>query len=83
MRTPIILPELGEGDEELRVSCWLADLGDPVDAGDRLVEILFDGVTIDIASEHTGILTRIESSMDAVVRSGDVLGWLESAEETP
>ena len=54
MRTPSVLPELGTGDEELRVSCWLVDLGDAVVAGDRIVEILFDGVTFDVTAEQTG-----------------------------
>jgi pyruvate/2-oxoglutarate dehydrogenase complex dihydrolipoamide acyltransferase (E2) component len=81
MLSPVILPELGVGDEELRVSCWLVDLGDRIAAGDRLVEILFDGVTFDVASEQSGILARIERPFEAVVRAGDVLGWIEAEEE--
>jgi 2-oxoglutarate dehydrogenase E2 component (dihydrolipoamide succinyltransferase) len=80
MRSPVILPDLGVGDEELRVSCWLVDLGDAVDAGDRIVEILFDGVTFDVTAEQSGIVTRIERHLDSVVRSGDVLGWIEIGE---
>jgi 2-oxoglutarate dehydrogenase E2 component (dihydrolipoamide succinyltransferase) len=77
MRSPVRLPDLGAGDEELRVSCWLVDLGDAVDAGDRIVEILFDGVTFDVTAEQSGTVTRIERALDSVVRPGDVLGWLE------
>ncbi len=80
MRIPVILPELGAGDEELRVSCWLADLGDAIGAGDRIVEILMDGVTFDLAAEQSGILTRIEKPLDSVVRTGDTLGWIEADE---
>jgi 2-oxoglutarate dehydrogenase E2 component (dihydrolipoamide succinyltransferase) len=82
MRSPVILPDLGAGDEELRVSCWLVDLGDAVDAGDRIVEILFDGVTFDVTAEQSGTVTRIERALDAVVRPGDVLGWLEIEKES-
>jgi pyruvate/2-oxoglutarate dehydrogenase complex dihydrolipoamide acyltransferase (E2) component len=78
MRTPLKLPDLGVGDEELRVSCWLVDLGDAIDEGDRVIEILMDGVTFDVLAESSGTLTRIERPLDAVVRAGDVLGWLES-----
>jgi pyruvate/2-oxoglutarate dehydrogenase complex dihydrolipoamide acyltransferase (E2) component len=81
MRTPVLLPEIGTDDEELRVSCWLVDLGDAVVAGDRIVEILFDGVTFDVTAEHSGRVTRIERSLDAVVRAGDTLGWIETDEE--
>jgi pyruvate/2-oxoglutarate dehydrogenase complex dihydrolipoamide acyltransferase (E2) component len=80
MRTPLTLPELGAGDEELRVSCWLVDLGDAVDEGDRVVEILMDGVTFDVSAERSGTLARIERPLDVVVRAGDVLGWLECDE---
>ena len=63
------------------MSCWLVDLGDLIAAGDRIVEILFDGVTFDVAAEQSGILTRIERPLEAVVRTGDVLGWIETDEE--
>jgi 2-oxoglutarate dehydrogenase E2 component (dihydrolipoamide succinyltransferase) len=82
MRSPVRLPDLGAGDEELRVSCWLVDLGDAVDAGDRIVEILLDGVTFDVTAEQSGIVTRIERALDSVVRRGDVLGWLEIEKES-
>jgi pyruvate/2-oxoglutarate dehydrogenase complex dihydrolipoamide acyltransferase (E2) component len=78
MRTSLKLPDLGVGDEELRVSCWLVDLGDAIDEGDRVIEILMDGITFDVLAESSGTLTRIERPLDAVVRTGDVLGWLES-----
>ena len=60
------------------MSCWLVDLGDAIDEGDRVIEILMDGVTFDVLAESSGTLTRIERPLDAVVRAGDVLGWLES-----
>jgi pyruvate/2-oxoglutarate dehydrogenase complex dihydrolipoamide acyltransferase (E2) component len=82
MRSPVRLPDLGAGDEELRVSCWLVDLGDVVDAGDRVVEILLDGVTFDVTAEQSGTVTRIERALDSVVRPGDVLGWLETDKES-
>ncbi|HXY32792.1 MAG TPA: lipoyl domain-containing protein [Planctomycetaceae bacterium] len=82
MRVPLTLPDLGAGNEDLRVSCWLVDLGDAVDEGDRVVEILMDGVTFDVLAERSGTLTRIERPLDAVVRTGDVLGWLENREDS-
>jgi pyruvate/2-oxoglutarate dehydrogenase complex dihydrolipoamide acyltransferase (E2) component len=80
MQTAVRLPELGAGDDEIRVSCWLVDLGDAVGAGDRIVELLIDGVTFDLSVECTGILTRIDKSLDAIVRTGDILGWIETDE---
>ena len=81
MRTPVRLPDLGAGEDELRVSCWLVDLGDSVDEGDRIVEIVADGITFDVAAECSGTITRIERSLDSIVRPGDVLGWIEKIED--
>jgi pyruvate dehydrogenase E2 component (dihydrolipoamide acetyltransferase) len=78
MRIAVILPELGAGEDELRVSCWLVDLGDVVEAGDRIVEILCDGVTFDVIAEQSGTVNRIEKPLESVVRAGDVLGWIET-----
>ena len=78
MRVPISLPELGADNELVRISCWLADLGEPVDEGDRLVEVLIQGITFDVPAPASGTLTRIEKSLDADVRAGETLGWIEA-----
>lgn len=77
MTTPIILPELGSRGI-VRVSCWLAELGDAVEEEDRIVEILVPGVTIDIPAPASGKLVRIEKLPDAEIAPGDVLGWIDS-----
>jgi pyruvate/2-oxoglutarate dehydrogenase complex dihydrolipoamide acyltransferase (E2) component len=74
---PILLPELGAGRDVVRVSCWLVDLGDNVEEGDRVVEVIVPGVTFDVSAPISGILSRIEKLPDAPVASGDVLGWIE------
>lgn len=73
---PVRLPELG-ADEPVRISCWLVEAGDAVDAGDRLVELLVSGMTFDVPAPAAGVLQRIEKGFDAVVQTGDVLGWIE------
>jgi pyruvate/2-oxoglutarate dehydrogenase complex dihydrolipoamide acyltransferase (E2) component len=78
MSIPIVLPELGAGGADVRVSSWLVDLGDEVDAGDRVVEVLLPGATFDVPAPAAGILTGIARPVDSVVRSGDTLGWIET-----
>ena len=73
---PITLPDLRTRGESARVSCWLVNLNDTVDAGDRLVEIILPGVTFDVSSPASGILCRIEKRFDHRVEAGDVLGWI-------
>ena len=79
MTIPIRLPNLGSGDENVRVSCWLVDIGDTVEAGDRLVEVLLPGMTFDVPAPESGVVTRIERSFDDIVAEGDILGWIKAS----
>ena len=76
MPTPIELPDLGAGNETVCVSCWLVDPGEVVIAGDRVVEVLIKGITFDVAAPVSGILTKIEKSLDTRIVPGDILGWI-------
>ena len=80
MKAPVLLPDLGSADEPIRISCWLVDLGETVDEGDRLLEVLIQGVTFDVPAPATGTLSRIEKSLDAQVHAGEPLGWIETHE---
>ena len=78
MPVPILLPDLGAADEQVRVSAWLADPGESVQAGERIVEVLISGVTFDVSAPATGRLASVEAPLSAVVSPGDVLGWIET-----
>lgn len=82
MSVPIILPELGVRDGTVRISCWLVDLGDEVDAGDRVVEVLTPGITCDVSAPVSGVVTRIEKPFETTAKTGDVLGWIEPEDES-
>jgi pyruvate/2-oxoglutarate dehydrogenase complex dihydrolipoamide acyltransferase (E2) component len=77
----ILVPDLGIGPHPVRITAWLASIGEDVEAGDRLVELLWPGITFDVAAPAAGRLSRIERFVDAEVRAGDVLGWLEPLPE--
>ena len=79
MQTPILLPELGVDDEIVRVNCWLVELGDRIESGDRVVEVLVRGITFDVAAPHAGVLTKVEKRLDEAIQKGDILGWIEPA----
>lgn len=83
MRVSLSLPDLGVGDEPVRVSGWLIDRGDLVIEGDRVAEVLISGVTFDIEATHAGQLIEITKSVDATISHGDVLCWLNSADDEP
>jgi len=78
MRTQIVLPELGlAAGGRVTLSVWYAAAGDQVFEGDRLVEVLTDGATFDVACPATGRLAECHALPRDVVRVGQVLGVVE------
>ncbi len=73
MSIEIKVPEIGESIIEATVANWLKHEGDPVAAGEPLVELETDKVNLDVASEQNGILERIEHPTGDTVSVGDVL----------
>jgi pyruvate/2-oxoglutarate dehydrogenase complex dihydrolipoamide acyltransferase (E2) component len=73
---PIVLPELGAGDQPIRVSTWLTQIGEEVVAGEAAVEVLLKGITFDVEAPVSGQLRRIDRFGNDHIRPGDVLGWL-------
>ena len=81
MLFPIKVPDLGTGDEPIRLCGWLADQGDLISAGDPVAEILIPGITMEITAESSGRLLTIVKPIDARIYTGDVLGWLEDVDQ--
>jgi pyruvate/2-oxoglutarate dehydrogenase complex dihydrolipoamide acyltransferase (E2) component len=73
-RHELNLPDLGAGDMPIAVSLWLVDVGDEVSEGDRLVEVLFGSVSVDLPSPANGVLIETRVDEDEVIRTGQVLG---------
>lgn len=77
MRVPILVPQLGCANQELKLSLWLNRVGEQVGRGDRVAEILLPGITFDIESPCSGTIVSCECQSGAQVREGSVLGWIE------
>jgi 2-oxoglutarate dehydrogenase E2 component (dihydrolipoamide succinyltransferase) len=73
---PVLLPELGTADEPVRVSAWFVEVGDPVEAGEPILEVMVAGVTCDVCSPAAGRVSRTVKDLDAVVRPGEVVAWV-------
>ncbi|MFQ5732958.1 MAG: biotin/lipoyl-containing protein [Planctomycetaceae bacterium] len=76
MPVPVVVPELGAGKQPVRLGGWLVQPGETVDIGDRLVELLVEGVTFDLPAPASGVFAAAEHSANAAVRTGDVIGWI-------
>ena len=78
VRHQLILPDLGLGDVPVTASVWLVEQGKHVTEGDRLLEVLADGVTVDLPSPVTGLLVKLLVSEDEQLTVGQPLAVLET-----
>jgi pyruvate/2-oxoglutarate dehydrogenase complex dihydrolipoamide acyltransferase (E2) component len=70
------MPDVGAAP--IRLSLWFAGPGDPVFAGDRLVEIVVAGATFDVSAPATGRLLERHAWPRDLLEPGQVLGVVES-----
>ncbi len=74
---PIKVPPLGESIVEATVSRWLKQEGEAVAAGDTLVELETDKVTVEVPATTSGVLVRRAQKEGDVVALGALLGELD------
>ncbi|MDW8065221.1 MAG: dihydrolipoamide acetyltransferase family protein [Anaerolineae bacterium] len=72
----VIMPALGAAQRTGRLVRWLKREGDVVQAGEPLMEIETDKVTVEIEAPASGILTgiRLQEGEEAAV--GQVIAWI-------
>jgi 2-oxoglutarate dehydrogenase E2 component (dihydrolipoamide succinyltransferase) len=73
----IKVPPLGESIVEATVSRWLKQEGDAVAAGDTLVELETDKITVEVPALKSGVLAARSKAEGDVVGVNDVLGQLD------
>jgi 2-oxoglutarate dehydrogenase E2 component (dihydrolipoamide succinyltransferase) len=76
---PIKVPPLGESIVEATVSRWQKKEGDAVAAGDTLVELETDKITVEVPALKPGVLTKLLKKEGEVVHVDDVLGELDES----
>src|SRR3954463_2220423 len=74
--TAIKVPPLGESIVEATVSRWLKKEGEAVAAGDTLVELETDKITVEVPAMAAGVLAKRARNEGAVVRGDELLGEL-------
>ena len=81
MRVEIRVPELGDsGDKEATVSFWYYDAGETVDRDENIVELLTDKAAFNITAPAAGKLVETSAGEGDTVKTGDLLGVIESEE---
>jgi 2-oxoglutarate dehydrogenase E2 component (dihydrolipoamide succinyltransferase) len=77
MSFEVEVPELGESVVEAYIGRWIKNIGDPVKAGDPLVELETDKVNIEAPSEVDGVLISQLRAEGDVVKVGEVIAVVE------
>jgi 2-oxoglutarate dehydrogenase E2 component (dihydrolipoamide succinyltransferase) len=73
----IKVPPLGESITEATVSRWLKNEGDAVAAGETLVELETDKITVEVPALKAGVLSKRGRAEGDVVKVDDVIGELD------
>lgn len=81
MATPVIMPALGMAQDTGRIVRWLKEEGESVRAGEPIMEIETDKVTVEIEAPASGILARIQAPAGSEVPVGEVVAWIAAPGE--
>jgi 2-oxoglutarate dehydrogenase E2 component (dihydrolipoamide succinyltransferase) len=79
MAVEIVVPELSESVIEATVSDWLKNEGDSVEAGETVVVLETDKVSVEVTAGASGVLASIKAQEGDDVQPGDVLGTIDGA----
>jgi 2-oxoglutarate dehydrogenase E2 component (dihydrolipoamide succinyltransferase) len=75
-RTEITVPMIA-GASKLSIGRWFKRVGDPVTAGEPLVEIDTDNLTHEIRTPATGVLSKVLVRDGGSVEPGTVVGMID------
>lgn len=76
MIVDIKVPDVGEGVTQVTLTEWVKTVGDAVEVGDVIVEVMTDKASFDVESTHKGTLTETLVAPDEEVSVETVLGRL-------
>jgi 2-oxoglutarate dehydrogenase E2 component (dihydrolipoamide succinyltransferase) len=85
MAVEIKVPDMGESVIEATVARWMKQEGEPVAAGEALVELETDKVNLEVSAQQAGVLEKILKPAGETVGVGEILatvggGGTKSAE---
>lgn len=79
-RHDLTLPDLGLGDQPIKISVWLVDRGAQVKEGDPVLEVLAGEAVVDLPAPVDGVLLKRFVAEDEPVQVGQRLAVIESEE---
>ena len=77
-RVEVRLPDLGLGEESIRLTVWLATRGSQVERGEPILEVTAGAVTIDLPTPVSGLLAERLAGEDDFIKSGDPVAIIQT-----
>ena len=76
MAVPVVMPKFGQAMMEGTIVRWEKAVGDLVKKGEILLKIDTDMAEMDVESEETGYLLKIDADPEQIVECGTPIAWL-------
>jgi len=73
----IVAPELGEGCETVQFVMWLVPVGTQVIPGERIAEILTQGILLQLEVDVEGVLVQQLIQPGMSIQPGKILGVID------
>ena len=70
----IVVPPTADGNQEVTIRRWLAEIGQPVLQGKDLVEMTTQKIALYASSPVDGTLVEIRVAVDGIAHIGQVIG---------
>lgn len=74
MRKPIMLPDLGTND--IVFNLWHVEEGAIVHEGERVAEVMFPAVSVDVEAPYTGRIMQCDARPRQRLDVGQILGFM-------
>jgi len=81
MANRVTMPPLGDSSDEANVLKWLKSVGDPVQKGEKLLEIETDKTTVELEALSSGTLRKIVIEEGRTATVGDLLAIIGTPDE--
>lgn len=75
----VTMPRLGETAEDATITKWLKGVGDPVDAGEPIVEVGTDKVDTEVEATASGRIAALLVDVDDVVPVGAPIATIDDS----
>lgn len=76
--TPVVVPDLGELVETVRIVRWVKEVGDAVALDEEILEVSTEKIDVSVQSPVAGVMAEIRAVAGEKVKVGAVVAVVDS-----